>query len=146
MEESEPPHEVWMLDQSDTYDSDGNGTLDSGGTLYSILVVDADSNAVLNEIGLAGPVSDDPAPDILGISPDGSRVYAALRGPTPLTGNNPDVNNANGSTPGLGVIRVEQGGQRGVLQGVFRIFNKDSLGVERADPHGLAVRDATPRR
>ena len=30
----EPNHEVWMIDQSNTYDSDGNGTLDSGGTLY----------------------------------------------------------------------------------------------------------------
>jgi DNA-binding beta-propeller fold protein YncE len=112
----------------------------------SIIVVDADSNAVLNEIGLAGPLSDDPAPDILGISPDGSRVYTTLRGPNPLTGNNPLVNNARGSTPGLGVIRVEQGGQRGVLQGVFRISNKDSLGVERADPHGLAVRGSTPKK
>lgn len=27
-------HEVWMLDQSNTHDSDGNGSLDSGGTLY----------------------------------------------------------------------------------------------------------------
>src|SRR5688572_25196475 len=31
---SEGGHEVWMIDQSNTYDSDGNGTLDSGGTLY----------------------------------------------------------------------------------------------------------------
>src|SRR5688572_29835701 len=30
----EPSHEVWLLDQSNTYDGDGNGTLDSGGTLY----------------------------------------------------------------------------------------------------------------
>src|SRR5438105_15952257 len=31
---AEANHEVWMIDQSNTYDSDGNGTLDSGGTLY----------------------------------------------------------------------------------------------------------------
>jgi len=30
----EANHEVWMIDQSNTYDSDANGTLDSGGTLY----------------------------------------------------------------------------------------------------------------
>jgi len=30
----EANHEVWMIDQSNTYDSDGNGTLDSVGTLY----------------------------------------------------------------------------------------------------------------
>lgn len=27
-------HEIWLLDQSNTYDSDGNTTLDSGGYLY----------------------------------------------------------------------------------------------------------------
>src|ERR1041384_1564994 len=30
----EPSHEVWVIDQSNTYDSDANGSLDSGGTLY----------------------------------------------------------------------------------------------------------------
>ena len=30
----EANHEVWMIDQSNGYDSDANGTLDSGGTLY----------------------------------------------------------------------------------------------------------------
>ena len=32
--DDETNHEVWMLDQSNTYDSDANGTLDSGGTLW----------------------------------------------------------------------------------------------------------------
>ena len=27
-------YEVWVIDQSNTRDEDGNGTLDSGGTLY----------------------------------------------------------------------------------------------------------------
>src|SRR5687768_14374650 len=31
---NEKSHEVWMIDQSNSYDSDGNETLDSGGTLY----------------------------------------------------------------------------------------------------------------
>ena len=30
----EPSHEVWVIDQSNTYDSDANGSLDSGGTIY----------------------------------------------------------------------------------------------------------------
>jgi hypothetical protein len=85
-------------------------------------------------------VSDDPAPDLFGLSPAGHRVYVTLRGPNPLTGNNPMVNNARGSTPGLGVIRVLAGGRDGTLQSVFRISNVGAGGIERADPHGLAVR------
>lgn len=105
-----------------------------------IIVVDTVLDTVVNEILLAGAVSLDPAPDLLGLSPSGNRAYATLRGPHPLTGNNPDVNNAQGLTPGLGVIRVEQGGRSGTLQAIYPISNLDHLGVERADPHGLAVR------
>src|SRR5919106_3528238 len=32
--EDNPRYEVWVIDQSNTRDEDGNGTLDSGGTLY----------------------------------------------------------------------------------------------------------------
>ena len=49
------------------------------------------------------------------------------------------MNNAAGTTPGLGIIRVTEGGRNGVLQAiapVSRIIN----GVERADPHGIGVR------
>jgi hypothetical protein len=84
-------------------------------------------------------VSGDPAPDIMGIAPNGSHVFIALRGPNPLTANVPGINNAVGGTPGVGVVRVERGGQRGVLQAVAPISHVVN-GVERADPHGLAVR------
>ena len=33
-DEDEARYEVWVIDQSNTKDDDGNGTLDSGGTLY----------------------------------------------------------------------------------------------------------------
>jgi YVTN family beta-propeller protein len=105
-----------------------------------IIVVDTATHAVVNEIPLAGKVSADPAPDLLGLAPSGNRVYVTLRGPRPLTGNNPEVNNAVGQTPGLGVIRVTNGGRSGVLQALFPISNVDSGGVERADAHGVAVR------
>lgn len=105
----------------------------------TIVVVDTQNDAVVNEFSLAGELSDDPAPDLIDISPDGNRVYATLRGPRPLTANNPNVNNAVGSTPGLGVIRVTEDGRSGVLEAVLRI-SRVVDDVEHADPHGLAMR------
>lgn len=106
-----------------------------------IIVVDTETDSVVNKIDLVGTVSKDPAPDILGISPDGNRVYTTLRGPFPLTGNNAQLNNAQGQTPGLGVIQIQQGGKGGILEALFAISNFDSTDAEeRADPHGVAVR------
>ena len=105
-----------------------------------VIVVDTTTHSVVNEINLAGPISDDPAPDLLALSPSGNSVYVTLRGLNPLSGNNTNVNNAKGLTPSLGVIRVEQAGMSGTLQARFAISNLDGTGVERADPHGVAVR------
>ena len=102
-------------------------------------VVDTRTDLVMNEFTLLSQHSADPAPDLMGISPDGNRVYVSLRGPNPLTGNFAGVNNAVGATPGLGIIRVTEGGRNGVFQAiapVSRLVN----GVERADPHGIGVR------
>jgi DNA-binding beta-propeller fold protein YncE len=104
-----------------------------------IVVVDTASDLVVNEIDLVGAVSSDPAPDLMAISPSGNRVFMALRGPNPLTANVPGVDNAVGSTPGLGIVRVEGNGQGGVLQAIAPISHIVN-DVERADPHGLAVR------
>lgn len=104
-----------------------------------IVVVDTTTDQVVREIELAGPVSPDPAPDLLDASPSGNRVYASLRGPNPLTANAPGVDNAVGSTPGVGVVRVQRGGGDGTLQSVARITNVVD-GVERADIHALRVR------
>jgi hypothetical protein len=57
-------HEVWMLDQSNTYDGDGdtNGTLDSGGTLYifngSKLAGKGAAKAPPEVIDLGGPLAE----------------------------------------------------------------------------------------
>jgi DNA-binding beta-propeller fold protein YncE len=104
-----------------------------------IVVVDTATDSVVNEFSLAGEVSDDPAPDLMGIAPSGGRVFVTLRGPNPLTGNAPGVNNAVGSTPGVGVIRVERNGMAGTLHARAPISHVVGS-VERADPHGLAVR------
>jgi len=45
-----------------------------------------------------------------------------------------------GITPGVGVIEVEDGGRNGRLVAIQPISNRDANNLERADPHGLAVR------
>ena len=60
----------------------------------------------VNTFGLLSRRSSDPTPDLMDISPNGKYVYAALRGPCPVSGNEPPVNNSVGATPGVGVIRV----------------------------------------
>jgi DNA-binding beta-propeller fold protein YncE len=104
-----------------------------------VIVVDTAVDQVVNEVDLSGAVSRDPAPDLLAISPAGHRVFMTLRGPNPLTANVTGVDNAVGSTPGVGIVRVEQGGRTGVLHAVAPI-SKVVEGVERADPHGIGVR------
>ena len=104
-----------------------------------IVIVDTRTDAVVNEIRLTGSFSGDPAPDLLGIAPSGTRVYVSLRGQTPLTGNVPLVDNAVGATPGVAVIRVTDGGADGALQALVRIRHVVD-GAERADPHSIAIR------
>jgi hypothetical protein len=80
---------------------------------------------------------DHPTPDLADISPSGHRIFVSLRGPNPLSGS---PHAATGSTPGLGVIQVEQGGKVGALKSVVEVSNVDAAGVERADCHGIRVR------
>lgn len=143
------PAPVTLFDHRDRGEVDSHGLLLTRHQQYlwvadraanSIVVVDTQTDTVVNEISLAGELSDDPAPDLLALSPAGDFVYTTLRGPNPLTGNNPEVNNARGSTPGLGVIRVAEGGSAGTLEALHPISNLDAEGEERADPHGVAVR------
>lgn len=105
----------------------------------SIVIVDTRNDTVIGESSLIGPLSADPAPDLMDISPDGRYVFISLRGQNPLTGNAPDVNNAMGSTPGLGIVRVEQEGRKAVLLAIAPFAHMVN-GTERADPHGVRVR------
>jgi hypothetical protein len=100
-------------------------------------VFDAASGAHVGTVNLAGAVSADPTPDLADVSPAGNRLFVSLRGPTPLSG---DPHVATGSTPGLGVVQLSDGGRQGVLKAVASISNPDADGVERADPHGIRLR------
>lgn len=128
----------------------GNRYLWSGDRHQNVIDVydTGNANLQLGTINVAGDLSQDPAPDLMDAAPDGSHVFVALRGPSPLTGNNAAVNNAVGSTPGVGVIKVEGNGRSGKLVGIAaiskKVQEKDKEGkevtAEKADPHGIQVR------
>ena len=99
--------------------------------------IDTKTDEVVNEIQLAGSVSDDPTPDLLGTSPNGSHVFMSLRGPNPLTA---DPHVSTGSTPGVGVIKVTADGRGGTFEALAPMSNVDAGGVERADMHALTIR------
>jgi DNA-binding beta-propeller fold protein YncE len=91
----------------------------------------------IRTLSLNGVVTDNAAPDLADIDPSGRLVFVAFRGPTPLSG---DPHNAKGSTPGVAVLEVLDGGRNGQLLGLVRLTNVGTDGVERADPHALRVR------
>ena len=62
----------------------------------NIEILDTETHFSVNTIPLAGAISEDPAPDLMDTSPDGAYVFVATRGPSPLTGNDKNVNNAKG--------------------------------------------------
>ena len=140
------PLVVFSQDIQGEVDSHGVTLMKTGRFLWAgdraankVVVVDTTQDIVVNEFTLVGDASGDPAPDLMDTAPAGNRVYVSLRGPNPLTGNAPPFNNAVGSTPGLGIIRVESGGRTGALQGIAPITHVVG-GVERADPHAVRVR------
>ena len=135
-----------LITTRDTKFADSHGLAAVGRYLWSadragnnIEIIDTVSDLSVGSIELTGPISDDPAPDLLDVSPDGAYVFVGTRGPIPLSGNVKDVNNAKGSTPGVGVIKVTNGGRGGEFVGIARITNMKD-GKETADTHGLAVR------
>lgn len=131
----------------DGTNSDSHGAIATSGDRFlwvverfgnNMTIVDTKNNSVLDQFSLVGDVSNDPAPDLLDISPDGKLIFMSMRGPNPLTGNNPAFNNSVGSTPGVGIIRVQEGGKRGRF--IARLpISRIVGGIERADPHGLRV-------
>ena len=105
----------------------------------SVVAVDTATDLPVYEFPISSPESSDPAPDLLDISPDSRWVFAALRGPNPLTANVPSVNNAVGNTPGVGVIQVRENGRWGTLSAVARISRMVN-NAEMADVHAIRVR------
>ncbi len=100
----------------------------------------AETGKLVKTENIVSSFSADPTADLPAESPDGKTAYASLRGPNPLTG---DPHASTGSTPGLMVIQVRQGGSDLVVRGVAPISNVDSGGVQRADAHAIAVRLTT---
>ena len=98
--------------------------------------------------GVALPTND-PAPDLMGVTPDGRYIVVALRGAKPVTVNH----GGQGSCPGVGLIELTDGGKSGKLSGVLRSTNTtdDAVppkfsgganynGTEASDIHGAWVR------
>ena len=125
---------------------DSHGMVTTGGGAY-LWVMDRHADVVevlatandahVRTLPLNGALTDNAAPDLADTAPSGNLVFVAFRGPTPLSG---DPHNAKGSTPGLGVLEVLDGGRNGRLLALVRLTNVGSDGVERADPHALRVR------
>jgi DNA-binding beta-propeller fold protein YncE len=100
-------------------------------------VVDTTIDQIVNEIHLAGAVSQDPTPDLLAVSPNGSHAFMSLRGPNPLTA---DPHVSTGITPGVGILKVTEGGRNAIFEAVAPVTNVDAGGVERADVHAMTIR------
>lgn len=101
-------------------------------------VYDATTGDYEKTENIVSPFSADPTPDLVGRAPDGKYLYASLRGPNPLSG---DPHASTGSTPGVLVIELLQDGRDIAVRGLAPITNLDSAGVQRADGHGIAVRN-----
>ncbi len=135
-----------LLSSRDTKFADAHGMVAVGRYLWNadragnnIEIIDTMTNLSVGSVNMAGTISKDPAPDLIDAAPDGSAVFAATRGISPLTGNDKSVNNAKGSSPGVAVITVTGGGKGGQFIGLARVSNMKN-GKETADPHGIAVR------
>jgi hypothetical protein len=100
-------------------------------------IIEVASGKRVNTVSLAGPLSGNPAPDLVDASPDRGWLFVALRGPVPLSG---DPHNASGSTPGLGIIRLTHGGRSGRLVAVVPMTNAMQQSGQAPDAHGLRVR------
>jgi DNA-binding beta-propeller fold protein YncE len=132
------------------HDSHGMAPAGNGGFLW---IMDRHGNAAevvstatlrhVARVSLAGALTADPAPDLVDASPSGDRLYVALRGSSPLSG---DPHIATGVSPGLGIIEVDGGGASGRLGAILPITNIDAQGVDRADAHALRVRRVSHSR
>jgi len=82
-------------------------------------------------------VSNDPSPDLMDLSPDGSRIFVSTRGPNPLSVSHA----ASGSCPGLGIVTLSGDGKKGVLTSVIPTTWLNNPGTTNiSDPHAVIVR------
>ncbi|MGP4104498.1 hypothetical protein [Nonomuraea sp. KM90] len=146
---SNPPNtpSVQRLYDDDTPERDAHGTAVSARERH-VWVGDRDANVVevfdgrtgarVNTVPLTSPYSADPTVDLFASSPDRAWVFASTRGPTPLSG---DPHSSHGTDPGLLIVRMTDEGRGGQVRGLIPISNVDAAGAERADAHGIRVRN-----
>jgi hypothetical protein len=100
-------------------------------------VLDLSTGERINTVNLNGRLTSDAAPDLVDVAPDDDQLFVALRGPVPLSG---DPHNATGSTPGLGIIQLSEGGRTGQLVAIIPVTNPAQQSGQAPDPHGVRVR------
>jgi YVTN family beta-propeller protein len=93
---------------------------------------------MLEKAGHCGHFSPDPTPDLLVLSPQGTHMFLSFRGPNPLSG---DPHVSTGATPGVGVLKITEGGRNGVFEAIAPMSNRGTDGAQRADGHALWVRN-----
>ena len=86
------------------------------------------------------PLTNKPTPDLVAVAPYGSLIFAALRGPVPITVGHA----ALGSCPGLGVIRLDSDRRSGTLVAVFNTTILGADGRNLSDNHDVAVVRVSP--
>ena len=112
-------------------------TIDLTGSGYCV----GESAQFVNQDGEGYEFNDDPAPDLVDISPDGRMLIASFRGPNPVTVKHAALD----SCPGFGVVTLEGDGATGTLTHVFRTFLSDATGTRNlSDIHAAAVRIKRP--
>jgi DNA-binding beta-propeller fold protein YncE len=139
-----PAPTLVFSDGSEGADAHGAGLTKHGKYLWIadrsrnfVWVIDTDIDQIVNTIPLVSAVSDDPTPDLVMVSPNGSHAFMSLRGPAPLSG---DPHVSTGSTPGVYVLKMIEGGRNATVEAVKRVTNVDGDGIERADLHALVIR------
>ena len=107
-----------------------------------IEVFESRTGSYVTTIDLVSELSADPTPDLFATSPDKRWVFISTRGPNPLSG---DPHSSHGEDPGLLVMSMQFGGWTGEVRSLVPISNIDATGVERADAHGIAMRQVHRR-
>jgi hypothetical protein len=143
----------WLIASQDTGDHDSDGMTVAGGRFIwiadqfanQIEVIDIVTDALVSTFALPGG-SDDPAPDSMVTLPDGGYVFARFRGSCPQT-DKTSSNSAEGNTPGIGVISVDDRGLPGRLVGIAPIvsaapavFDCPTRGGDASGSHSIGVR------
>jgi DNA-binding beta-propeller fold protein YncE len=95
----------------------------------NIVVVDTRTSEVVGTIADVGA-----APDLMELSPSGDLLFVTLRGPRALTGGPTAI----GTSPGVAILLVENGGASGRRVAFIPIGGQDE--GSHADPHALAIR------